>query len=136
GGTYYIAVNRWVSGASADNPGPGVPLLGTYTLHVSVPGHEVVPIVAVGSELNGGDGDDTLVSGSSNDTMDGGAGVGTAVFTGNRADYTIVQEGDVFRVIGANSTDVLTNVEYARFDDETVQLIGSVILTGDENDNV
>ncbi len=81
-----------------------------------------------------------LVCGSGNDvctvnlakdnTIDGGAGTNTAVFSGNRADYTIAQANGatiVTRTLSANLaarptgvTDTLTNFQALRFDDQAV----------------
>ena len=44
--------------------------------------------------LDGGIGDDTLVGGAGNDTLIGGAGRDTVSYSGNRADYTITDNGD------------------------------------------
>ena len=42
--------------------------------------------------LNGGAGNDTLTGGAGNDYIDGGDGFDTAVYSGNRADYTITPD--------------------------------------------
>uniref|UniRef100_UPI0025FD5A08 M10 family metallopeptidase C-terminal domain-containing protein n=1 Tax=Brevundimonas sp. TaxID=1871086 RepID=UPI0025FD5A08 len=142
GGTYYIAVSRWVSGSGnsivMDNPPAG----STYGLNISIPGHSVPNPQSTGSDLNGGDGDDTLVSGSANDDLTGGSGTDTAVFTGARAQYTITQTGPgAFTVVGPDGTDRLIGVEFAQFSDIVVNLSASSIdgtagpdtLTGTDN---
>ncbi|MDA8585143.1 hypothetical protein N9L47_02625 [Rhodobacteraceae bacterium] len=42
-------------------------------------------------KLYGGNGSDVLVASTGNDTLNGGDGTDVAVFTGNRADYTVTQ---------------------------------------------
>ena len=73
--------------------------------------------------LDGGDGDDTLNGGNQNDTLNGGAGSDTAVFSGNRANYTITDNGGgSYTISGTDGTDALTGIEFARFADQTVTL--------------
>ncbi|UAB78083.1 M10 family metallopeptidase C-terminal domain-containing protein [Erythrobacter sp. SCSIO 43205] len=73
--------------------------------------------------LFGRDGADLLIGGAGDDAIDGGSNVDTAVFSGNAADYTIIQtQVGVFEVSGADGTDTLTTVEFAQFADETVRL--------------
>ncbi|MBD59871.1 MAG: hypothetical protein CL808_07110 [Citromicrobium sp.] len=81
----------------------------------------------------GGSGDDSLIGNSAsnfltgwfgNDLIDGGDEVDTAVVRGNRSAYTITQGATgVFTVSGADGTDVLTNIEYLQFDDQTIRLL-------------
>jgi len=83
-----------------------------------------------GSDVyTGTDFDDTITGNGGDDVDDGGEGVDTAVFTGNRADYTITANGEhTYTVIDnrtgdtIDGTDTLTNVEFAQFADETVTL--------------
>lgn len=73
--------------------------------------------------LSGGAGDDLLRGGGANDSLDGGLDNDTAVWTGNRADYTIteVSAGIVTvtdnRLGGTEGTDTVANVETFRFAD-------------------
>jgi serralysin len=91
----------------------------------------------VGSDtITGGTGIDTITGEAGNDQLNGGSNVDTAVETGLRAAYTITQTSTgVFTVAGAGGTDTLTNVEYLKFDDQTIRLLpGSgvtVIWTAD-----
>lgn len=75
--------------------------------------------------LQGGAGNDTLMGGAGDDVIDGGAGVNTALYAGNRADYTI-ETNQTTRVTtvtdnragGANEgTDTVTNVATLQFAD-------------------
>ncbi|MDY7099499.1 MAG: hypothetical protein SXU28_15300, partial [Pseudomonadota bacterium] len=73
--------------------------------------------------LNGGGGVDTLFGGAGSDAINGGSDVDTAGFDGELGDYTITQTSlGVFEIVGEDGTDILTNVEFARFDDQTIRL--------------
>lgn len=64
-------------------------------------------------------GNDRLRGDAGNDTIDGGAGSDFAVFSGNRADYTLTRTSRVdVTVDGRDGTDQLVNVEYFIFDDQ------------------
>jgi len=59
-----------------------------------------------------------------NDTLDGGSNVDTAVVSGNRSAYTVTQTSTGnFTVSGPDGTDTLTNIEYLKFDDQTMRLL-------------
>ncbi|MEE4152572.1 MAG: hypothetical protein V2I27_00275 [Erythrobacter sp.] len=74
--------------------------------------------------LLGEDGDDTLTGGLGNDILDGGAGRDTAVFAGARAEYAITPKGNGrFEIVGPDGTDTLTDLEFARFADRTMDLL-------------
>ena len=80
--------------------------------------------------LLGGEGDDRLDGGEGDDMLDGGDGQDTAVFAGNSADFTVNDlSGGAFDVIDNNAgdgdlgTDNLVNVEFAQFDDQTINLM-------------
>ncbi|WP_420479211.1 M10 family metallopeptidase C-terminal domain-containing protein, partial [Brevundimonas sp. FT23028] len=144
-GTYYIQVAQWQAntsgGFTSGSPAAG----GTYTMHVSLPNQSVVPLVSSGSTLNGeagadtltgGDGpdtlnggadNDTLIGGAGNDTLNGGDGVDTAVYSGNRAAYTLSTSNGVTTVSGPDGTDSLTNVERLQFADGLFDTAGNPI---------
>lgn len=75
--------------------------------------------------LTGGTGDDTLAGGLGDDMIDGGGGGNTALYAGNRADYTINtnQQTRVTTVTDTRSgtanegTDTVTNVATLQFAD-------------------
>ena len=90
--------------------------------------------------LEGGDGDDTLEGGASNDAIDGEDGRDTAVYSGNRADYSIVNNGDGTWTVTDNRTgedndgeDTLTSIEVVKFADTSVYLMteGDDVFSGD-----
>jgi Ca2+-binding RTX toxin-like protein len=81
-----------------------------------------------GADLLSGDaGNDSLNGGAGNDVLDGGTGNDTAIFAGTRSSYVIVTNADgtctvTDTIPNGNGTDTLRNVEFARFDDATVDL--------------
>lgn len=119
-GTYYVAVGAWTAQAST----AGIPPYnGQYVLNVSIPNHSFVEAVGLGSTLNGGEGDDQMFGGVSNDTFNGGNGSDTAVFAGNRSAWTITDNGGgSFTISNGSQTDTLTGVEFAQFADQTISL--------------
>ena len=79
-------------------------------------------------QLAGGAGNDTLAGAGGPDSLDGGAGVDTATYSGDRASYlittapsgtTTVQD---LRPGSPDGTDTLTNIEFLKFADQTVDL--------------
>ena len=60
-----------------------------------------------------------------NDTLDGGLGIDTAVFSGLRSAYTITTIDATTIISGPDGTDTLTNIEKAKFNDQTVLLAPS-----------
>lgn len=96
-GVYYVVVGEWQSGSGSSLVSKAPAAGGTYTLHVSVANHVVVPLTLTGSTLYGEDGNDTIIGGSAGDTLiggagndilDGGGGVDSAVYSGLRRQYT------------------------------------------------
>ncbi|WP_262030241.1 cadherin domain-containing protein [Microvirga sp. Mcv34] len=80
--------------------------------------------------LNGGSENDTLTGVWGNDTLDGGTGTNTAVFSGNRSNYTLVVNGDGSITVtdpraGKDGVDTLRNVQFAQFADQTISLTGT-----------
>jgi serralysin len=75
--------------------------------------------------LFGYGGTDQLKGGLGNDTLDGGGGSDYAIFSGNRADYTITKTGARSAIVegqGAEGRDSLLNMEYLRFADGDVAI--------------
>ena len=142
-GTYYIQVADWISNAGGTFTSGPPAAGGTYRLHVSSPSQTPVPVALLGSTLNGdagadrleggsgadtlngGSEDDTLIGGGDNDTINGGDGTDTAVYSGNRAAYTISVSGGVTTVSGPNGTDSLTSVERLQFADQITDAAGA-----------
>lgn len=75
--------------------------------------------------FTGEDGRDTFTGSGGNDTIDGGKSVDTAIFSGNRENYTILKTATSFTVkdsVGTNGTDTLSNVERLSFANAYVAL--------------
>ena len=75
--------------------------------------------------LYGNGGDDVLTGGAGNDVLKGGAGSDTAVYSGNRSDYSVAQNADGSitltdtRVDSPDGTDTVYDVELFQFSDKT-----------------
>lgn len=82
----------------------------------------------------GGGGNDTIVGndaanrlqgGAGNDTLDGGTGLDSAIYTGNRAGFTVSASGTGFSVSdrsGSEGVDTLTGIERIRFGDSALAI--------------
>ena len=83
--------------------------------------------------LFGREGNDTLTGGLGNDLMDGGNGIDTAVFSGNRAEYTIIEGTGQVSISGPDGNDIVRNINKYVFDDQTVtQVFEGLYLVGTE----
>ena len=70
--------------------------------------------------VNGNGGNDSLAGGAGNDVLNGGSGIDTAVFSGNRAGYTVTMTGNAATVsdtVGTDGADTLDSVERLLFAD-------------------
>lgn len=85
------------------------------------------------NQLIGGAGDDFLTGGGGIDTLDGGAGTDMAVYSGNRAGYTISLSGGVTTVSGPDGTDSLTGVERLQFADGLFDINGDPLAASAGN---
>ncbi|PQA86461.1 cadherin domain-containing protein [Hyphococcus luteus] len=89
-------------------------------------GNDVVSGGAGDDVVRGDAGDDVLTGGEGDDRIYGGDGEDMAVFSGNRADYTIEQLNDTaYRVIDnrdgtPDGTDRVYDVEHFEFADQTI----------------
>lgn len=88
------------------------------------------------NDLQGGGGDDILLGGGRNDAIDGGDGIDTAIYRGNRSDYTVTANADgsvmiadlrpdivdTVNNIRNDGVDTVRNVEFFQFADGKVSL--------------
>ena len=78
--------------------------------------------------LSGGGGSDLLKGQAGNDVLDGGSGDDIAQFSGNKSDYTITQSSNTVvldnRSNSPDGTDILNNVEFLKFRDQTFDISG------------
>ena len=80
--------------------------------------------------ITGNAGDNVLTGGGGDDILNGLGGVDTAVFSGNRADYSISTSGGVTTVIGADGTDKLISIEQLQFADGLYDINGEPVPPG------
>jgi hypothetical protein len=85
--------------------------------------NDLIVLSPFADTMNGYGGNDFIRGNAGNDDIDGGTGLDTAIFSGARSSYTITQAGGVFTVSGPDGIDTLRNIEFAQFDDHTVQLV-------------
>jgi hypothetical protein len=82
--------------------------------------------------LIGGSDGNSITGGAGNDTIDGGGNVDTAIFSGTKSAYTITQTSTgIFTISGADGTDILKNIEFAQFDDQTNRLLPGILVKVD-----
>lgn len=67
--------------------------------------------------INAGDGLDRLNGVGGNDTLEGGLGIDTAIYSGNRANYTIATTSSGFNISGSEGDDTLSGIERLQFAD-------------------
>lgn len=85
-------------------------------------------------QITGNESDNFLCGGKGNDTLEGDTGLDTAVFSGNRADYTITKTASGFTVLDGvtyrDGLDTVSNIEKFQFADQTVNAFeNSITLT-------
>ncbi|MCC7483943.1 MAG: M10 family metallopeptidase C-terminal domain-containing protein, partial [Burkholderiales bacterium] len=90
--------------------------------------------------LTGNAGNNTLTGGAGNDTLNGDAGFDTAIYAGNRADYTLTfsrASGTITVGTAAEGLDTLAGVEVIQFADMAVVFDLNPAVSGrtDFNDN-
>ena len=73
--------------------------------------------------LIGNDANNSLTGGAGNDIIDGGAGIDTAIYSGVRTSYIVTPTTSGFTITSAaEGTDTVSNVEFAKFFDQTIAL--------------
>ena len=75
--------------------------------------------------LNGNDVANVLYGMRGDDRISGGLGIDTAVYSGNRANYTLTTTANGFTLTdktGVDGVDTLTNIERLQFSDKTIAL--------------
>ena len=92
--------------------------LATYTLADNV--ENLTGTASSGQTLTGNARANLITGGTGNDTINGGAGIDSAVFAGQRQDTITALAGGGVQVVGADGTDTLSNVERLVFDDQTL----------------
>ncbi|MFN9546551.1 MAG: tandem-95 repeat protein, partial [Cyanobacteriota bacterium] len=127
-----VSVESGLTGVLLDGtPGNDSALIGTILNDTirGYAGNDLLSGLGGNDLLEGGDGNDTLQGGSGNDTLNGGTGLNRALFSGNRADYSITTTGgntngtttvvDLQPAINGNDgTDVLSGIRLLQFLDQ------------------
>jgi len=91
-------------------------------------GNDILKGLAGNDTLQGDAGNDTLEGGAGDDTLEGSTGTNTAVFSGPLGNYTreTVANGiTITDKTGQDGTDLLKDIRFAKFSDQTVALINS-----------
>ena len=70
--------------------------------------------------ITGNDGNNQLRGGAGDDTLVGGAGIDAALFSGNKAAYSITNNGGALTLQGTDGNDSLSTIERIHFDDVKV----------------
>ena len=78
---------------------------------------------AFGDYIVGNESDNVLQGQGGADTLDGGAGMDVAIFSGNRYDYSLAKTADGYAVTKDGVTTVLRNVEMVQFDSGVYRLV-------------
>jgi serralysin len=77
--------------------------------------------------VTGNDADNLIAAGAGTNTVDGGLGDDTVVFSGLRSAYTITTNGDLTTVSTTSEVTVVENVEYLQFSDLTESLVANAL---------
>jgi Ca2+-binding RTX toxin-like protein len=109
---------------------PGTFDLYVRTIHFDTTNHQdwFVGASTDSDVIDGGAGNDVITGGAGNDLIDGGADTDTAVYSGNRADYSIALNANgSYSVTGvrsgsADGSDTVLNVEIFQFADGTISV--------------
>jgi len=135
---YVVTTNDTLVEAAGEGTDTVETTLGAYALRANFENLTYTGagnFTGTGNELNnvisGGNGADVLRGGGGNDDLIGGAGNDLAVLSGDRADYTVVQEADgVYRITdgvgGRDGVDLANGVERVRFADGTTALLSDL----------
>ena len=99
--------------------------IATQTINMTVLAQGVTIAGTSGNDVLSGTQNRDVIQGlAGNDTIDGGSNVDTAIVSGLRAAYTTTQTSTgVWSVVGPDGTDTLRNIEYLKFDDQTMRLL-------------
>ena len=93
------------------------------------PGANAIEGAALADDLAGGAGNDTITGHEGNDTIDGGEGIDTAVYEGNRDDFTVDAVAgtvtDNNAADGDEGADSIRGIEQIDFADGSVLIAGS-----------
>jgi hypothetical protein len=95
------------------------------SLSLNTPGGHASSIVALGTvglTLTGDNGTNSITGTKGDDILNGLGGTDTAIYSCPRSAYSITQIGTEFQIAGPDGTDRLSNIENAKFSDQTITL--------------
>jgi serralysin len=111
-GVYYVQVGAWAEGTGDELETQAPPAGQTYTLHVGVSDHAVVPTMDIGSRIEGGAGDDRINGSIGRDILFGGDGrdfmigaAGDDNLQGNKGNDVIQADSGADFVFGGQDDD-------------------------------
>ena len=121
---------------AANASSPGTFDLYVRNIHVDTANHQdwFLGASTDADVIDGGAGNDLITGGIGDDIIDGGEGIDTAIFTGNVRDYDIANiDGRIVvhdRTAGRDGSDHLTNLEFLRFADVTIDTRDLAVRSG------
>ena len=120
--SYFVT---FASGAVKDTAGNAYAGTSSYDFQTTPLAQGVTVAGTSGNDVLSGTQNRDVIQGlAGNDTIDGGSNVDTAIVSGLRAAYTTTQTSTgVWSVVGPDGTDTLRNIEYLKFDDQTMRLL-------------
>jgi hypothetical protein len=120
--TYFVT---FASGAIRDLAGNAYAGTTSYDFRTAALAQGVTVAGTSGSDVLSGTQNSDVIQGlAGDDTLNGGSNVDTAIVSGLRVAYTVTQTSTgVWSVNGPDGTDTLSNIEYLKFDDETMRLL-------------
>jgi hypothetical protein len=128
--------SAWMHGANGPNPTEietVKALLGEYAQNFrGSAGGDTYTGTVFGDTIAGNGGLDALAGGGGNDDIDGGDGIDTAVFSGDRSDYTVTDNGNGIWTVTDNrnsgssdGVDTVENIEKLQFADQVMDIGGA-----------
>ena len=106
---------------------PGGPQFLHGVIRIGTDGDDTLTGTMKDDFLIGGRGNDTFIPGTGHDTIHGGAGVNTVVLAGAPADYTLVAEGEGYRLTGKDISDKLLYIQNFRFDGGVTETLAQML---------
>lgn len=96
---------------------------GEYENAIGSPSGDLIVDNSLDNSINGAGGDDYIVLQRGNDTVDGGSGIDTADYSGDRAAYVLTGTSTGFALSGGgDGPDALTGIERLQFADTRIAL--------------
>ena len=131
------------SGAGIDIDGSSIAITGTLLVEFGQNGTGAIAdlggtsITAGAVDVTGGTGNNTFIVGSTNETITGGGGIDTVVFSGTKSQYTITPAGGGFVTVAKGGTTyTLSGITFLSFSDKTISLAPPDDFNGDSKSDI